>query len=144
MNEIIFSQNKHLREAQDYLTINKDGQEQLIVGIAYLSENHSHEEIIRFLRDYLREKERELRELILGNKSNCQIDKTVAVMFRIHMAIMTLEREVNHIVRFKHRTAKSRHVRKRDRRSHRRSRIGKDKNNDGEDWEIGHGTRRAA
>lgn len=137
MNEMAFDQNKYLRESQDYLTIAKDGQKQLIVGIAYLSENHSHEEIIRFLKDYLREKEKELRELILGDKSNCQIDKIVAVMFRIHMAIMTLEKEVNHIVRFKHRAASSRHVRKWNRSRHSRAWKRQDKNHDGENRETG-------
>jgi hypothetical protein len=135
---------KWINKAQEYLTIVKDGQKQLIVGIAYLSENHSHQEIIRFLKDYARGKEKELRELILGDKSNCQIDKIVAVMFRVHMAIMTLEKEVNHIVRFKHGAASGRHVRKWDRSRHSGARIRKDKNHDGANWKAGHRARSAA
>ena len=54
-------------EAQEYLTIKKDGEMELIVGIDYLSENHSRQEIVRFLRGYLHEKEKLLKELILMN-----------------------------------------------------------------------------
>jgi hypothetical protein len=146
MNERITDNHQDIREAQEYLTIKKDGEIELIVGIDYLSENHSRQEIVRFLKDYLHEKEKLLKELILGDKSSYQIDQTVAVMFRIYMAISLIEKrmEVNHIVRFKHRAAKSRHVRKRDRRRHSRTRKRQDKNHDGEDREIGHGTRRAA
>jgi hypothetical protein len=135
-----------IREAQEYLTIKKDGEIELIVGIDYLSENHSRQEIVRFLRGYLHEKEKLLKELILGDKSSNQIDQTVAVMFRIHMAITVIEKrmEVNDVVRFKQRTAKGRHVRKRDRRRHSRARERQDKNHDGENWDVGHGTRRAA
>ncbi len=135
-----------IREAQEYLTIKKDGEIQLIVGLDYLSENHSRQEIIQFLKDYLREKEKFLKELILGDKSNNQIDQTVAVMFRIHMAISLIENrmEVNNIVRLKQGAAKSRHVRKRNRRRHRSARVRQDKNHDGKDWQTGHRTRRAA
>jgi len=135
-----------IREAQEYLTIKKDGEIELIVGIDYLSENHSRQEIVRFLRGYLHEKEKQLKELILGDKTSNQIDQTVAVMFRIHMAITVIEKrmEVNDVVRFKQRTAKGRHVRKRDRRRHSRARERQDKNHDGENWDVGHRTRCAA
>jgi len=144
MNERIMDNHQDIREAQEYLTIKKDGEIELIVGIDYLSENHSRQEIVRFLKDYLHEKEKLLKELILGDKSNSQIDQTVAVMFRIYMAISLIEKrmEVNHIVRFKHRAASSRHVRKWDRSRHSRARKRQDKNHDGEDREAGHGTRR--
>ena len=135
-----------IREAQEYLTIKRDGEIELIVGIDYLSENHSRQEIVRFLRGYLHEKEKALKELILGDKSSNQIDQTVAVMFRIHMAITVIEKrmEVNDVVRFKRRSGKSIHVRKRNRCRHSRSRQRLDAHNDGTDWQIGHGTRCAA
>ena len=135
-----------IREAQEYLTIKKDGEIELIVGIDYLSENHSRQEIVRFLRGYLHEKEKVLKELILGDKTSNQIDQTVAVMFRIHMAITVIEKrmEVSDVVRFKQRAAKGRHVRKRNRRCHSGSRKRQDKNHDGENWDVGHRTRRAA
>ena len=146
MNERIMDNHQDIREAQEYLTIKKDGEIELIVGIDYLSENHSRQEIVRFLKDYLHEKEKLLKELILGDKSSIQIDQTVAVMFRIHMAITVIEKrmEVNDVVRFKHRAKKGRHVRKWNRRSHSCAGIRKDKNNDGTDWNVGHRARRAA
>ena len=135
-----------IREAQEYLTMKKDGEIELIVGIDYLSENHSRQEIVRFLKGYLHEKEKMLKDLILGDKSSNQIDQTVAVMFRIHMAITVIEKrmEVSDVVRFKQRAAKSRHVRKRNRRRHSRARKWQDKNNDGTDRDAGHRTRCAA
>ena len=135
-----------IREAQEYLTIKRDTGIELIVGIDYLSENHSRQEIIRFLRGYLHEKEKLLKELILGDKSSNQIDQTVAVMFRIHMAITVIEKrmEVNDVVRFKRRSAKSSHVRKRNRRRHSGPGKWQDKNHDGKDWDTGYRTRCAA
>jgi hypothetical protein len=146
MNEMAFDQNKYLREAQDYLTIEKDGQKQLIVGIDYLSENHSREEIVRFLKDYLREKEKQLKELILGDKSSNKIDQTVAVMFRIHMAISIIEErmEVKQIVELKRGTAESGKFLKGNRSSHISARGGQDQNHDGENRDIGQDVRSAA
>jgi hypothetical protein len=144
--KIIMDNHQDIREAQEYLTIRKDGMIHLIVGIDYLSENHSREEIVRFLRDYLREKEKQIKDLIQGDKSSSQIDQTVSVMFRIHMAISIIEKkmEVNNIVRFKQRAGKGGPFRKRNRSRHRSARERKNSHNDGKDWQIGHGTRRAA
>jgi hypothetical protein len=146
MSEMIMDHHQDIRAAQEYLTRKKDGEIQLIVGIDYLSENHSREEIVRFLRDYLREKEKQLKNLIQGDKSSSQIDQTVSVMFRIHMAISIIEKrmEVNNIVRLKQRAAKGRHVCKRNRRRHSRARKWKDQNHDGENRETGDRARRAA
>lgn len=137
---------RDIREAQEYLTINKDGEKQLIVGIDYLSENHSRQEIVRFLKEYREGMEKILKELVAKDKSNTRIDEVVAVMFRMHMAISLIEQrmEVNNIVRIKQRTTKSSHIRKRDRRSHRSSRVGEDENDDGADRETRHRTRSAA
>ncbi|MFZ4437662.1 MAG: hypothetical protein ACOYOS_04485 [Syntrophales bacterium] len=146
MNERITDCHQDIREAQEYLTIKKDGEIQLIVGLDYLSENHSRQEIVRFLKDYLHEKEKQLKFLILGDKSSNKIDHTVAVMFRLHMAITIIEKrmEVNNIVRLKQGTTESSHVRKRNRRRHSRARQRKDAHNDGKDWQSGYGSRCAA
>jgi len=146
MNEKIMDHHQDIREAQEYLTMKKDGKIELIVGIDYLSENHSRQEIVRFLKNYLHEKEKLLRELILDDKSSNQIDQTVALMFRIHMAISTIEKrmEVNNIVRFERGAGKGRPFRKRNRRRHCSARIRKNKNHDGAHWKAGHRTRSAA
>ena len=146
MNEKIMDHHEDIREAQEYLTRRKDGEIELIVGIDYLSENHNRQEIVRFLKEYLHEKEKQLKILIQDDKSNNQIDQTVSVMFRIYMAISIIEKrmEVNNIVRLEHRAAKSRHVRTWDRCRHSGARIRKNKNHDGTYRETGHRTRRAA
>lgn len=135
---------KNMKEAQEYLTIINDGEPRLIVGISYLSVNHSTQEIVRFLKDYLREQEKKLRALVIGDKSNPEIDKTASIIFRICMAIMTLEKEVNKIVRFEQRTGSGSNFHKRYRRRHRHSRFRKDKDHDGEDRETRDRSRRAA
>lgn len=146
MNEKIMDHHEDIREAQEYLTRRKDGEIQLIVGLDYLSENHNRQEIVRFLKDYLHEKEKQLKILILDDKSNNQIDQTVTVMFRIHMAISLIENrmEVNNIVRLEQRAAKGRHVRTWNRRRHSRARKWQDKNHDGTYRTFGHRTRSAA
>ena len=146
MNEEILEHHQDIKEAQEYLTVRKDGEIQLIVGIDYLSENHSRQEIIRFLKDLLHEKQKLLKELTLIDKKTSQIDQTVAVMFRIHMAISIIEErlEVNNIVRIKQRTEESGQFHNRNRRRHSRSRKWQDKNHDGADREARHRTRRAA
>lgn len=143
MSEKNMEHHKDIREAQEYLTRIKDGEKELIVGIDYLSENHSRQEIVRFLKDYLHEKEKMLKALILSDKTSLTIDQTVAVMFRLHMAISIIEKrmEVNHIVRFKQGARKSVPFRKRNRSSHRRSRKWQNKNHDGKNWETGHHVR---
>ena len=135
---------KWMKEAQDYLTIVKEGKTHLLVGIAYLSENHSIQEIIRFLKEYLRDKEKEFKQLLIEDKTSPQVDQLIAVIFRLQMAIMTLQKEVNRIVRFKRRAAGSGCIHKWNRRSHRRPRRWKDQNHDGENWQSGDRARRAA
>jgi hypothetical protein len=146
MNEEILEHHQDIKEAQEYLTVRKDGEIQLIVGIDYLSENHSRQEIIRFLKDYLQEKEMLFKELISGDRSNDQIDQTIGVMYRVQMAISIIEErlEVNNIVRIKQRTEESGQFHNRNRRRHSRSRQWQDKNHDGADREARHRTRRAA
>lgn len=144
-----------LWEAQDYLTMMKHGDLKLIVDIQALSKKHTTDEIISFLKDYNREKEKALRNLILIDKFNRRVDETVAVMFRLSMAIRTLEddsriinisdrKEVKQIVQLKHGTEKSGRVLKRYRRCHRGPRIGKDQMHDGKNRDVGQGTQRAA
>ena len=85
MNEAIIS------EAQDYLTVEKDEGYRRIVDIQNLLQSHSTKEVIDFLKDYLKGKEQALRNLILIDKTHRRIDQYVSAMFRITMAIKTLE-----------------------------------------------------
>ena len=80
-----------LAEAQDYLTMDKDGVAKRIVDISLLMKKHTPKEIISFLQDYAHEKEKALRNLILIDKTLRKVDEYAAALFRLHMAIKTLE-----------------------------------------------------
>jgi hypothetical protein len=128
MNEAIIS------EAQDYLTVRRDEEYKRIVDIQNLLQNHTIKEVTGFLRDYLRGKEKALRNLILIDKTHQRIEKYVGAMFRITMAINILEREeVNIIERSEQGTEKSCKFQKWNSSGNFRSRFRKDKNYDGED-----------
>ena len=117
------------------------GKKRLIVDIEFLSTNHSCEEIIRFLKDYVRDQE---KALVIGIKDNRGINGIVNVLVRLYIAIMTLEKEVNKIVRFEQRTGSGRHVHERNRRRHFSPGSRQDKNHDGKDRDAGQDVRRVA
>ncbi|MGO9138139.1 MAG: hypothetical protein ACLQBC_10795 [Syntrophales bacterium] len=141
-----------IMDAQMYLTIQRGDQLKTIVNIESLRRRHSDEEIIKFLKEYLREKEKALRNMILIDKTHRKVDEIVAAMFRLTMAIKTLEdgdsiylnhnrREVKKIVRFKQGTEKSSKFHRGNRSSHSSTRVGENKNHDGEDRDTGDETR---
>jgi hypothetical protein len=108
--------NQTMIDAQDYLTIKNNDQIKRIVDIDTLRMNHSTIEIITFLKGYLKEKEKSLKNVILIDKTHCKVDEIVTVMFRLHMSIKTLEdgnciylerKEVRKVVKFKQGTAES-------------------------------------
>ena len=128
MNELIIT------EAQDYLTVRKDEDDyRRIVDIRNLLQKHSIEKVVGFLRDYLRDKEKALRNLILIDKTHGRIDQYAGAMFRIMMAIKTLEegKEVNIIERSEQGTEESCNIQKRNSGGHRNSRKWQDKNSYG-------------
>ena len=123
--EIIF-------EAQDYLTIENDGMKKRIIDLDSLMKRHSMEEIITFLKDYLGEKNRALKNLILIDKTQRRVDETVIAMFRMHMAIKLLEegKEVKNIELSQQRARESRAFHKRYSRRYNRARSRKNGSND--------------
>jgi hypothetical protein len=144
-----------LFEAQDYLTIMKHGDQKKIVDIDALSKKHTMKEIITFLQEYLREKEKALRNLILIDRFNRRVDETVVVMFRLSMAIRTLEndyrtinipvgKEAKHIVQSEQGTKKGSRIFERNSRCHRSPRKWKNSHNDGKDRDTGQRIQRVA
>ena len=77
--------------AQEYLTMKENGRTRKIVDLAQLLEKHPSKEVIDFLKTILKEKQIALRDFILADKTKKEIDETVSVMFRVTMAIKTLE-----------------------------------------------------
>ena len=129
MNEAIIS------EAQDYLTVEKDEGYKRIVDIINLLQSHSTEEIILFLKDYLKGKEQALRNLILIDKTHRRIDQYVRAMFRITMAIKTLEEgeEVKIIEISKSGAKESRKLHNRNSGGHNGTGSGKNRSHDAAD-----------
>ncbi len=83
--------NELIQTAQEYLTMKDNGKTRKIVDLDRLIEKHPSKEVIDFLRTILREKQIALRDFILADKTKKEIDETVSVMFRVTMAIKTLE-----------------------------------------------------
>ncbi len=77
--------------AQEYLTMKENGRTKKIVDLDRLMEKHPSQEVIEFLRTILKEKQIALRDFILADKTRKEIDETVSLMFRVTMAIKTLE-----------------------------------------------------
>ena len=86
-----------IQTAQEYLTVaSKENGKKKILDIDRLLRKHPSEEVINLLKTLLKEKQIVLRDFILEDKTKPEIDETVAVMFRVTMAIKTIqgEREV--------------------------------------------------
>jgi hypothetical protein len=137
--EIIF-------DAQDYLTIENEGIRKRIIDLDSLIKRHSMDEIISFLKSYLGEKNKALKNLILMDKTQRRVDETVIAMFRIHMAIKLLEdgKEVKAFELSQQRARESRAFHKRYSSCHHRSRSRKNRSHDAQDRSACYPTQRAA
>ena len=82
-----------VKEAQDFLTVTNNGQVKRIIDIEMLLERHGSTMVLSLLKDLLKEKQRILRDLVVTDKTTPKVNETIAAMFRIHMAIKTIERE---------------------------------------------------
>ena len=133
-------------EAQDYLRVKTEYGCKRIIDVRALFKSHNDSEVIKFLKDYLREKEKTLKNMILIDKTHQKVDQIVASMFRISMAIKSLEagREVILLERSQQGAEKSRQFHKRDSCGHSGSGIGKDILHDGKDRTLGKTAQRAA
>jgi hypothetical protein len=93
-----------IQTAQDYLTVAAKGNgKKIIMDIDQLLRKHSFEKVINLLKTILKEKQIALRDFILEDKTKPEIDETVALMFRVTMAIRTIEngKEVRDVERAK-------------------------------------------
>ena len=78
--------------AQEYLTVASKGNgKKKILDIDQLLRKHPSEEVINLLKTLLKEKQIVLRDFILEDKTKPEIDETVALMFRVTMAIKTIQ-----------------------------------------------------
>jgi hypothetical protein len=82
-----------LKQAQEFLTVIDKGETKRIIDIELLVKRHQRETVISFLKGLLKEKEKALKEQVADDKTDSSINETIAAIFRIYMAIQTLERE---------------------------------------------------
>jgi len=133
-------------EAQEYLRVKTEYGCKRIIDIKSLLESHNDGEVIKFLKDYLREKEKTLKNMILIDKSHPKVDQIVAAMFRISMAIKSLEEGegVIKLERSQQGTEESGRFHKRDSGGHSGTGKWQDAGHDGKDRKPGQAIQRAA
>ena len=73
--------NQSIIEAQNYLRVRTKYGCKRIADIHRLLERLNTQEVIAFLKDNLREREKALKSMILTDKSHPKVDQTVAAMF---------------------------------------------------------------
>ena len=85
---------KTIQEAQEFLTIYHDNHIRKILDIEILLKRHSAWRVKEFLDQMFKERQQVLKDLISTDKTNHKVDETIARMFRLNMAIKTIEKEV--------------------------------------------------
>jgi hypothetical protein len=82
-----------IQEAQDFLTMISEDRVRRIIDIEPLLARHPKESVLSALQDLYREKEKVLKKLIHEDKTSSKINEIIVAMFRIHMAMKTIEGE---------------------------------------------------
>jgi hypothetical protein len=80
-----------IQEAQDFLTMISEDRVKRILDIEPLLARHPKEAVLLALQDLYREKEKVLKGLIHEDKTSSKINELIVAMFRIHMAMKTIE-----------------------------------------------------
>ena len=80
-----------IQEAQDFLTMISEDRVKRIVDIEPLLARHPTESVLSLLETLYREKEKILKGLIHEDKTSSKINELIVSMFRIHMAMKTIE-----------------------------------------------------
>jgi len=83
-----------IQNVQSCLTIRRNGAAKKIVDVETLFRRHGNGQVLSLLLDLQKEKQKELVRLMQGDRSKHEIDEAVAQMFRLHMAIKVIQREM--------------------------------------------------
>ena len=83
-----------IQQAQAYLTVRQNGTSKKIMDVEILLKRHGHGQVLSLLLDLVKEKQKRLVHLMQGDRSMHEIDEVVAQMFRLHMAIKVIEKEM--------------------------------------------------
>ena len=80
-----------IQEAQEFLTTISEDRVKRIIDIEPLLVRHPKEAVLSALGDLYRDKEKVLKGLIHEDKTSSKINELIVAMFRIHMAMKTIE-----------------------------------------------------
>ena len=83
-----------IQTVQSCLTVRKNGNVKKIVDVETLLRRHGNSQVLSLLLNLQREKQKELVNLMKGDRSRHEIDEAVAELFRLHMAIKVIQREM--------------------------------------------------
>jgi len=84
--------NQIIETAQDYLTMISENRVMRIVDVRILMERHPLKTIVSLLDELAKQKENILEELLAEDKTSSKINETIATVFRINMAIETIQK----------------------------------------------------
>ena len=88
---------ENIKTAQEYLTICHNGQRKEIINVQDLFERHGIKPVLNLLKDFAKEKKDKLVKLVNEDKTRSEVDETISVLFRLTMAIRSLERELEEV-----------------------------------------------
>lgn len=83
-----------IRTVQSCLTVRRNGNTKKILDVEALFERHGNGQVLSLLLDLQKEKQKELVNLMRGDRSKHEIDEAVAQLFRLHMAEKVIQREM--------------------------------------------------
>lgn len=84
--------NQIIETAQDYLTMISDNRVKRIIDVRTLMERHPIKSVVSLLEDLTRQKESILEKLLEEDKTSSIINETIATVFRLNMAIETIQK----------------------------------------------------
>ena len=83
--------NQIIETVQDYLTMISDNRVKRIMDVRLLMERHPLKTVVSLLDDLARQKENILEELLAEDKTSSIINETISTIFRLNMAIETIQ-----------------------------------------------------
>ena len=83
--------NQIIETVQDYLTMISDNRVKTIIDVRTLMERHPVRNVVSLLEDLARQKESMMEKLLEEDKTSSIINETIAILFRLNMAIETIQ-----------------------------------------------------
>ena len=90
---------KIVNQVQDFLTVVGPDHTYQIANAGLLLWRHSPEQVVGFLNQLRQEYKKELRELLRENKTHPKVNYLVVHIFRIRMAIKTIQKAQKEAIR---------------------------------------------